>query len=72
MSEMFIDSVEELLRRGEHSAKLLRGVLKKKEYYYVFVPESDDLVETLQGDFAIEFTLYGTLYTERKKAPKRR
>lgn len=71
-SQVFIDSVEELLRRGEHSAKLLRGVLKKKEYYYVFVPESDDLAEMLKGDLAMEFILYGTLYTERKKAPKRR
>ena len=71
-SQVFIDSVEELLRRGEHSAKLLRGVLKKKEYYYVFVPESDDLAEMLKGDLAMEFILYGTLYTERKKASKRR
>ena len=71
-SQVFIDSVEELLRRGEHSAKLLRGVLKKKEYYYVFVPESDDLAEMLKGDLAMDFILYGTLYTERKKASKRR
>lgn len=71
-SQVFIDAVEELLRRGEHSAKLLRGVLKKKEYYYVFVPESDDLAEMLKDDLAMEFILYGTLYTERKKASRRR
>lgn len=71
-SDVFMNAVEELLRRGEHSAKLLRGILKKKEYYYVFVPESDDLAEMLKNDLAVEFILYGTLYTERKKASKRR
>ena len=64
------DAAEELLKSGRHGGKLLWGRKKRSNYYYAFVPQSDDIVEMLDSQLLEDFVCYGESEEKRKIAPK--
>lgn len=63
-------AAEKLLQKGRHEGKLLWGRKKKSNYYYAFVPVSDDIVEALDSRLLEDFICYGESEEKRKIAPK--
>ena len=69
-SESDYDRAEELLKNGRHEAKILWGQKKRTNYYYVFVPRSDDPVAMLSKGLFEKFIGYGECTEKRRMPPK--
>lgn len=64
------DKAEELLKNGKHEGKILWGRKKKSNYYYAFVPNSDDITAMLESSLLENFICYGESTEKRRLAPK--
>lgn len=62
------DRMEELLKSGQHDAKILWGRKKKANYYYAFVPKSDDITTMLTKGLFEKFIGLGEC-TEKRTLP---
>ena len=62
--------VEDQMKNGHREGWLLKGILKKKVYYYAFVPQDVSLGKMLRAGGALSFIGYGTDYEKRRPAPK--
>ena len=62
--------VERHLKSGRRQGWLLKGVKKKKTYYYACAAQNATLGKMLRDDLATNFMLYGGDYEERRMAPK--
>ena len=65
MAPQDAERMEELLESGRHDAKILWGRRKKNDYYYVFVPQSDDITEMFDESLIMEFISFGVTTQER-------
>ena len=61
---------EELLKNGRHEAKILWGQKKRTNYYYVFIPRSDDPVAMLSKGLFEKFIGCGEGTEKRRMPPK--
>ena len=68
VSEGDYDRAEELLKNGGHDAKILWGRKKKTNYYYAFVPRTDDAAAMLTKGLFEKFIGFGEC-TEKRKLP---
>ena len=59
--------VEELLKNGRHDAKILWGRKKKSDYYYAFMPQSDDAA--LLSESQIKYFINIGAYTQKRSLP---
>ena len=62
--------VERHLKSGRRQGWLLKGVKKKKTYYYACAAQNATLGKMLRDGLATNFMLYGEDYEERRMAPK--
>ncbi len=62
--------VEDSLKMGHREGLLLKGVKKKKEYYYAFIPQDKNLAKVLGDGAASALMNYGTYFENRRIAPK--
>lgn len=62
------ERLAENLKNGQREAKLLKGTLKRKDYYYVFLPDERALTSMLKGRLAELFTSLGE-WTEKRRIP---
>lgn len=69
-SEGDYDRAEELLKNGQHAAKILWGRKKKTNYYYAFVPRTDDETAMLSKGLFEKFIAYGENTEKRDLPPK--
>ncbi len=67
-SEGDYDRAEELLKNGQHNGKILWGRRKKANYYYAFVPRTDDPASMLTKGLFEKFIGFGEC-TEKRKLP---
>lgn len=63
-------TVEDRMKEGRREGWLLKGVRKKKEYYYAFVPEDESLAKMLRIEVAEFLMTLGACYEDRRLAPK--
>lgn len=69
-SEGDYDRAEELLKNGQHNAKILWGRKKKANYYYAFVPRTADETAMLSKGLFEKFIGYGECTEKRQLPPK--
>lgn len=63
-------AVEDRMKEGRREGWLLKGVRKKKEYYYAFVPEDESLAKMLRIEAAELLMTLGASCEDRRLAPK--
>ena len=62
--------IKQLLQNGQQEGKLLWGKWKKKNYYYVFVPQSDNWYKSLKTGLAEKLIDHGDETEKRRIPPK--
>lgn len=62
--------IKQLLKDGRQQGKLLWGKWKKKNYYYVFVPQGDDWYKSLKTGLAEKMMEHGDESEKRRIPPK--